>query len=382
MNSTPVLKSSSNAPASRRTGESPLRLWAVAAALALLAPAAGCKGKGGAEGPPAPPPSPVEVVIAGPEPVEDRLTAIGTVYANESVEVRPEVAGQIKAIHFQEGQKVKAGTLLFELNGEKELAQLEQAKVDLELARQNAERAETLSGTKAISKQEIDQIKSIVAVRDAALKYQNERVRETRIVAPFDGVLGPRNFSPGQYVNIGDSLVTLTDDQRVKITYSVPERHLAELKLDQEVKIQVAAYPGKVFTGKVDLVNPQVDLATRNIEIRALVPNPEGLLRPGMFANVETITGKRPDALVIPEKALVPSLSGFSVYVVSSNQARITPVTLGARLPGKAEVTEGISAGQQVIVSGLQKIMDGAPVQPSPAGASSNQPPAAASAKN
>jgi membrane fusion protein (multidrug efflux system) len=117
----------------------------------------------------------------------------------------------------------------------------------------------------------------------------------------------------------------------------------------------------------VDLITPEVDEATRTIGVRAVALNSEGLLKPGMFARVETITGTRPEAIVIPEKAVVPSLSGFSVYLVLSNTARMTPVQLGMRLPGRVEVREGLEVGRQVIVEGLQKVVDGSPVSPTPA---------------
>lgn len=335
----------------------------------LAALTVGCQQGGG----PAPVP-PVEVGSAqvAVEPVQDRLAAVGTILPNEAVTLMPEVAGRVTAIHFIEGERVEAGELLFEFDREKEQAQLDQARADLRLAQQNAGRVEELAGTRAISKQEIDQARSQVALREAALALQQERLEDMRIEAPFASIVGPRAVSPGQFVNVGQQLVTLTDDARVKVTYSVPEAHFAELRTGQAVEIKVAAFGHRVFPGRVELINPQVDESTRTIEVRAIADNPDRLLRPGMFARVETITGTRPQALVVPEKALVPSLSGFAVYVVANTPtntvARLTNVDLGQRMPGRVEIRKGLVAGQDIVVAGTQKLVDGAAIDPVPAG--------------
>lgn len=352
-----------------------LRLWPLGLVAAFVV---GCQQGGGP-----PPAAPVEVESSpvAIEPVQYRLAAVGTVLANEEVTLMPEVAGKVAGIRFTEGQRVETGELLFEFDSEKEGAQLDQAQVDLDLARQNAERVEKLAGTRAISQQEIDQVRSMVTLREAALTFQQERLGDMRIEAPFAGILGPRSVSPGQFVNVGQTLVTLTDDARVKVSYHVPERHLAELRAGQTVEIQVAAFAGRVFPGTVELVNPQVDEATRTVEVRAIAANPDLLLRPGMFARIETITATRPDAIVVPEKALVPSLTGFAVYVVESTPtntlARLTKVDLGQRLPGRVEVRAGLAVGQEIVTAGTQKLVDGAAIDPTgPAGAGSVTQPA------
>ncbi|MCP5517058.1 MAG: efflux RND transporter periplasmic adaptor subunit [Verrucomicrobiales bacterium] len=324
----------------------------------------GC-GPGGGGPPPTPP---VEVTVAEVQtaPVEDRLSAVGTIQSNEQVTVMPEAAGLVQAIYFTEGQRVEAGAPLFELDDRKEKAQLEQAKVDLDLARQNAERVEQLAGTRAISQQEIDQVRSQVTLKEAVLAFAEKRVAEMRIVAPFAGVLGPRAVSLGQFVTTGEPLVTLTDDSRVKVVYEVPERHLARLQTGQKMELSVAAFPERRFPGAVDLISPQVDAATRTVEVRAVAENPDRVLRPGMFARVETITGARPAAVVIEERAIVPSLEGFAVYVVTNEVARLRGIKLGQRMAGRAEVVQGLQPGQKIVVSGLQKIVDGSAVASQP----------------
>lgn len=318
---------------------------------------AGC---GGGSNPSAAPP-PTEVVIdkVATFPVAETLAAVGTIEANEIVQLKPETAAVIKAIHFTEGQQVPEGAKLFDMDAGKESALVAQAAAEEELARQNLERAKQLIGTKAISRQELDQRESEVRARAAARRLQEERLQDMEITAPFAGVLGPRRVSVGQYVNAGQDLVTLVDSSRVKVTYHLPERELARVRLGQEVKLSIAAYPNHEFNGVVDLINPVVNPETRTAEIRATAANPEALLKPGMFARVETIVDRRAAAVVIPEGALVPSLAGFAVYVVVDGRARLTSVQIGVRGRGTVEIGRGLSAGQDIVTEGTQKLVDG-----------------------
>ena len=337
-----------------------------ASQLAVIALAAmmlvGCGGGGEEEAPPAQPPTLVEAVAVSTDKVVDELTSVGTIKPNEVVTIKPEAAGIIRAIHFEEGKRVKEGDLLFELDNQKEKAQLEEVKAELELAKQNLQRSKPLVGTKAISQQEVDQLASQVALKQAALTYQEERLSDTRIHAPITGRLGPREVSLGQYVNIGDTLVTLTDDLKVKISYRASEKYAGRVEEGQKVSLTVAAHGEEKFAGEVDLINPMVDQNTRTLEIRALVPNEDGRLKPGMFAHVRTVIGERDGSIVVPERAVIPSLTGFAVYLIKDGQATLTPVQLGMRMPGKVEVKSGLEVGQELITSGNQKIADGAPV--------------------
>ncbi|HAV62329.1 MAG TPA: efflux transporter periplasmic adaptor subunit [Verrucomicrobiales bacterium] len=337
-----------------------------AATLAIALLAAGCGGGGGG-GPEGQPPVAVDTISAGTAAVEDRLSAVGTVLANEEVVLKPKAAGRVAEIKFDEGRLVHAGDVLISLDDATEQAQLQQARAELELARQNLERASKLSGTRAISVQELDRLGNQVALKEAQVRISEERQADMHLRAPMAGVLGPRLVSPGQFVPAGEPLVTLTDAARVKVTYRLPEKHLAVLQAGQRVMLRVAAYGEREFPAVVDLINPQVDPATRTAEVRAIAENPGRLLKPGMFARLETVTGLRENALVIPERAVVPSLTGFSVYVVTNQQARLVPVELGTRLPGKVEIRKGINAGEEIVVNGIQKLIDGSAVVATPA---------------
>jgi membrane fusion protein (multidrug efflux system) len=350
----------------------PAGVAALAAALLVLPLATGCGGKGG---PPAE--FAVEVAVTKPEVtvVQDTLPAVGTVEPDERVVIQPEVAGLIEEIGFEEGQRVQRGDVLFRMRSRKEEAQLAQAKADMELARANLERARQLEGTKAISQQELDQMASTLEARAATYELERRRLEERLIVAPFDGVLGPRQVSVGQYVTAGMPLVTLVQDALVKVEFTVPERQLADLRIGQIGRVSVSAYPEQVFEGEVALISPEVDPVTRTVYARLLVPNPEGRLRPGMFARVELVVGERSNALVVPESALVPSLDSFSVFVVQEDQrVRLTPVTPGVRLPGKVELRDGVQPDSVIVISGTQKLVDGTKVIPSEDKARGNGP--------
>jgi membrane fusion protein (multidrug efflux system) len=327
-------------------------------ALAFLLLGTGCDNGDGEE---APPPPPVEVVTgtAVLTQVEDQLTAVGTLEANERLEVKPESPGLIEAIRFTEGERVQQGQTLFELDSRKEEAAVVQAEAELMLAQSNLDRAQTLVGTKAISQQEVDKLASELAVRSAVLKVRKEDLADRKMTAPFDGLTGPRLVSPGQYVNAGTLLGTLVDDSVMKVRCSIPERGLAYVRAGQTGRVGVNTFPDRSFTGRVDLVGPEVDETTRTAEVRLIVPNSEGLLRPGMFARVEIIVAVRPEALVIPEGALVPSMDAFSVYVVQDSKALLKPVQIGVRLPGRVEIVEGLQPNQEIVLSGTQKLVDG-----------------------
>ncbi len=342
----------------------------------LLLGVTGCS-QGGAGGPP--PDMAIEVVIGQPVvmPVEDTLSAVGTIEANERVAIQPKVSGLIETISFTEGERVSQGKQLFAMDSRTEAASLAQAEAELRLAQSNLERAKTLIGTLAVSQQELDQLESLLAVKTAALKAADERLAERTIKAPFDGTLGPRLVSPGQYVQAGTSLVTLVDDACVKVRFHVPERQLAQVRAEQAARVRVAAWPNLVFTGKVDLIDPVVDPGTRTAEIRLLVPNPEGRLMPGMFARIEVVVQTRPDSLVLPEGALVPALDRFSVFLVKEDRAHLQTVQLGMRLPGQVEIREGLNADSRVVLSGTQKLVDGMRVTNAPPAASQPGPAAA-----
>jgi membrane fusion protein (multidrug efflux system) len=332
----------------------------VLAGMAVLGFACGC-GKRGGGGPPPSAAVPVRVATVAAVAIEERLGAVATILADQSVEVRSEAEGTIARIAFEEGQAVTNGQLLAEIDATK-------AEAQLALAEANGRRGETLFAEKIVSRQEYDQLS---AARDAARAQADllrRQLRDARLVAPFAGTVGARDVSPGQLVSRATRLTTLVDADPARADFRVPERYAARLAPGQEVSFTTPAWPDAAFTGAVYFVAPEVDPDTRTLLVRARVPNTDGRLRPGMFVDLSLVIERRPAALVVPEEAVWHRDDRTFAWVVDDgNLARVRPVTLGVRRPGEVEVTRGLAAGERVIVEGLQKVRPDAPVTALPA---------------
>lgn len=343
----------------------PLSPWGIAA-LAIAATLAGCK-PAGAGGPAAPPPIQVVAVEARRQPVVETLTLPGTLAANEWVEIKAETDGIVAAIHFQEGERVEKGRLLVQLDDSKLAAALAEAEANLKLSEANYARAKELFADKLISRQEYDQTASALAVHQAAVDLRRRQLRDTRVYAPFAGVVGARQISPGQVITRNTTLTWLVDLDTVKVEVQVPEKYLGQLQVGKPLEFTVAAFPGEKFRGEVYFISPQIEESTRTALVKARIPNPEGKLRGGMFASLELTLQVRDAAIVIPEPALMSNGDNFSVFVVDGDGlAQVRPVEVGLRLAGQAEVLKGLSAGEKVVVEGTQKLRPGAPVKLAP----------------
>ena len=298
------------------------------------------------------------------QPLEERVAVVGTLAANESVEIRSELEGLIEDIGVEEGQRVAAGDLLFRIDRKKLEASLAEAEANLKLADATLQRYAALAESRAVSQQEVDQAKMSFEARAAAVELMRAQLQDATVTAPFAGVVGARLISLGQYVTRGQSLTSLVDTDPMKAELNVPERFLSRLAEGQELEVRVTAYPEDAFRGTVYFVDPTVNPETRTVLIKARLPNPDGRLRPGMFANLQLVLRIREQALVIPETALLMQGDRTSVFVVDDQQqAQLRPVTIGLRLVGMAEVTSGVTQGEVVVVEGTQKLRPGAPVQ-------------------
>jgi membrane fusion protein (multidrug efflux system) len=305
----------------------------------------------------------VEAVKVQTATLPDDLTAVGTLRANESVVLRPEIAGRIARIAFQEGVPVAKGALLVALDDSTQAADLQQARANLNLAKTNFQRTVDLYQRKFVSEQAQDEAAAKLKVQEAVTAQAEARLAKTRIVAPFAGIIGIRNVSVGDYVKEGQDLVNLEDVSSLKADFRLPERYFARLKPGQTVEVTTDARPGEVFKATVDAIDPLLDSTGRAILVRARLPNREARLRPGMFARVRLIVGDRHDALVIPEEALVPAGSDQFVFRVVDGKAQRVKIQIGARRNAKVEVIEGLKAGDVVVTAGQLKIRDGAPVK-------------------
>jgi membrane fusion protein (multidrug efflux system) len=326
------------------------------------APSPAAQGKGGA-GPAAAGPSvTVEAIKVTTAPMPQTITAVGSLRSDESVTLRPESAGRIKEIKFQEGQRVTKGASLVKLDSAIPQAEYEQAKANAWLARTKYERAVDLAKQKFISGQAKDEAESNMKVAEAALQLAEAKLAKTDIRAPFSGIIGLRSVSVGDYVKEGADLVNLESIDPLKVDFRVPETYFRQVQPGQSLTITLDAMPGKSYDGKVLAVNPLVDAAGRAIVIRAQVRNQDTALRPGMFARVRLITRDQADAIVVPEQALVPQGTERYVFKVVDNKAVRVRVETGQRRDALVEVVSGLAPGETVVTAGQIKLRDGVPV--------------------
>ncbi len=296
--------------------------------------------------------------------IEEKISLVGNLAADEAIEIKNEISGVIEQIGFDEGQTVKKGQMLFMIDAGKLNATLTQSQANLGLAQTTFDRLSSLIKAGAVSQQEFDQAQSDLQAKSAEVELIKAQLRETVIAVSFDGVMGERKVSIGQFVNQGSTLTFLISQDPMKAEFRVPERFLGQLKDGQSVEVMVAAYPNEKFNGEVYFIDPQIEEQTRTALVKAKLPNPDGKLRRGMFANLDLIVNIRPQALVVSELALIPKAEEVYVFVVDAdNKAQKKLVKVGVRLAGKAEITEGLVEGENVIVEGYQKIGPGSMVK-------------------
>lgn len=341
--------------------------WCVVAAAAAVA-AAGCKkGKAGgaaAFGGGGPMALPVEVAVARSDSVRDEIAATGQIEAVQSIDLRPEVDGRIVAILIREGQEVDEGTPLVKVDDAQLKAQVAQLEAQRDLAQQGLARAKELAQQNASSAADLEQAEATARSAQAQYDLQRIRLERTTVRAPFAGVVGQRYVSLGDYVTNSTRLVSLQTVNPQRAAFQVPERFAQLLRPGQRVTFGVAAIAGRQFTGEVDFVDPVVQLPGRTILVKARVPNGQRLLQAGMFIEARLVTAVRPNAVVVPEEAVVPAEGSNAVWAVVDGKADRRLVTLGVRRPGFVEVTSGVKAGEQVVVGGLELLAPGAPVRP------------------
>jgi membrane fusion protein, multidrug efflux system len=304
---------------------------------------------------------PVVTVVPERRPFGVQLEAVGTALANESVEITSKVTNTITAIRFEEGQRVRRGAVLVELDRATAAAELAEAEANLAESRNQFNRGRDLSVTQALSRAQLDQLETAVKTGEARVAAARARANDTVIRAPFDGRTGFRRVSLGGLVNSGAVITTLDDTSVIKLEFTVPQGFLGELERGLAVQATVEGLPNRVFEGKVATIGSRIDTVTRSIAVRAELPNADGVLRPGMFMSVR-VKGRETPTLMLPEEALVPEQGKTYVYVVADGRAMRREVRTGGRLPGSVAVLAGLEDGERVIVEGTQRVRDGAVV--------------------
>ena len=338
-------------------------MWGVYFCLATGVNAAPAGGKSGGMGG-GPPAMPVEVALVTQGTVNVDISAVGTLQANESVTIRPQISGRIETIHFDEGQTVKKGAKLFSLDASEYRAQVAESEATVKLAQLKFNRSQDLLKKNLISQQQYDEDAAKLDEVKAQLALYKDRLAKTEIRAPFSGVSGLRKVSPGDVVQPGQELVNLEDTHLLKLDFRAPEIYLPELRIGLDVTVVTDAFPNEIFTGKVFAIAPRVDEASRSILLRAKISNDRGMLRPGIFAKVQLRLASRDNALLIPEEALWPVGRDMFVYRVVDGKALMSKIKIGKRLKGQVEVLEGLNAGDTVITAGQMKLRNEAPVMP------------------
>ena len=309
---------------------------------------------------------PVETARVTVGPIERRLTAVGSLRSNESVVIRPEIAGRIAEFRFDEGERVEKGQPLVRLDDTVWRAVVDLVQGALELSQANYARALDLLQRKAGTTKARDEAFSQMRVDQAELLLAKARLDKSAISAPFDGVVGLRKVSVGDFVDVGDEIVNVEQIDPLKADFRVAESYLGAVRPGQRIELGVDAFPGQAFTGEVYAIDPLIDEAGRSILLRAKLPNPEHVLRPGLFARVTLVLNEREDAIQVPEQALVPQGQDQFVFKVEDGKAAFTKVTTGIRREGMVEILEGLAPDDEVVTAGQLKIRDGADVQPVP----------------
>lgn len=305
----------------------------------------------------------VPVVATAPQMKDfnHEVEALGTVRANESVNITAKIADRVVAIRFREGQQVQRGAVLVELDNTEARADLAAAEAAESDSRSQYKRSQELYETRVLSEAQLDQLRATLLANEARVAAARSRLDDRVIRAPFAGRIGLRNVSLGSLVNPGGVITTLDDLSVVKLDFSVPELFLATLKPGLGITARSQAYPGDVFDGRVESIDTRVDPGTRSIMVRAVIDNRDGRLRPGMFMTLQLVQNQG-QALMLPEAAIVPEDSRHFVFVVDQGHARRREVQIGRRRPGEVEILGGVGAEDTVIVDGTLNVTEGVPV--------------------
>lgn len=319
------------------------------------------------EGPAAParPAGGGQQVVAAPVRVGtviERVESVGSARARDAITLTSRVSGIVLVIRFEEGQLVKAGDVLVEFDRGTQEAERDQARAQLDDARTRLNRARQLRATQAVAEAQIDQLEAGLRQAEARLRQTEAKIEEMKIVAPFDGRVGIRQVSLGTLVPPGAVVTTLDDLSRMRIEFAIPEVFVARLAQGMPVTASSPAFGERRFTGTVEVVDTRIDPATRAARLVAAFENPDEALKPGMFMNIELTLSRRETAMMVPEESIDPVADRTFVFAVRNGRAVRQEVKLGTRLSGEVEVLEGLSAEDQVVVRGLQRLRNGQPV--------------------
>lgn len=318
---------------------------------------------------------PVEATQVRADKLVVTLSTVGSLKANESLVLKPEIAGRIEAIHFEEGAPAKKGALLISIDDRVYAAQLKQAEAALNLSRVNFARAKLLKEKGAGTVSNYDTMEANLSVNQAQVDLARATLDKTRITAPFDGVMGLRKVSPGDVVSPGQELAGYQSTNPVKAEFTLPENATSAVTAGQTIDVIIDALPGRSFTGTIYAIDPQINESSRNIVLRAMIPNEDGTLKPGLFARINIITAQKDHALFVPESAIVPKGNdSFVMRVGADKKISTVKVVTGERRNGNVEIIEGIAEGDTVVTAGHLKVQDSMEVTVLPPSTGNSEP--------
>ncbi len=311
------------------------------------------------DAPPPPPPAAVIAVKVGTAPFADPVEALGTLKARESVSITANVTETVSAIHFADNQRVAAGDLLVELTNAEERALIVEGRARVAEAERQYDRVKSLAGQRSAAESLLDERLRDLETARATLVVYEARLADRVITAPFAGVLGLRNISVGALVEPGDLITTLDDSSTLRLDFAVPSIFLGSLKPGLAVEARADEFPDQVFTGRVTGVDSRIDPISRSFLVRAVLPNPEGRLKPGLLMKVQLLRNPR-QALVVRESALLgQGRDHFVIRVGADERAERVQVAIGTRRPGETEIVSGLAAGDRVVTQGADKVRPG-----------------------
>jgi membrane fusion protein, multidrug efflux system len=318
------------------------------------------------------PPQTVSTTVAATQDWQPQLKAIGSLRAVRGADLSPQVGGTVSAIHFDSGADVKAGDLLIELSSADDVAKLNSLKAQAELARITYERDQRQLQAQAVSKQIVDTDEQNYRSFQAQVAQQQATLDYKTIRAPFAGRIGIRQVDVGQYLAPGTTVVTLQSLDPIFVDFTLPQQDIAKINVGQKVDVRIDSYPGKVFAGTVSAVNSKIDTATRNVQIRATIANPDLRLLPGMFATVTIDVGTKQNYVTLPQTAVTYNPFGSTVYLVDNKGkdakgqdqlvARQVFVTTGDTRGDQVAIVKGVNSGDTVVTAGQVKLRNGSPL--------------------
>jgi membrane fusion protein, multidrug efflux system len=304
----------------------------------------------------------VITAVVRKEPMGIEIEAVGSTRANESVQLTSKASNSIIAIRFNEGEEVERGAVLVEMDDAEAQAQLAEAEAALARSRSQFERGRDLQSRQAMSMADLEQVEASLKADQARVAAAKARLADTVIRASFSGRTGFRHVSVGSFVSQGTVITTLDDTSVIKLDFTVPETFLFVVRRGLPITASATGLPDRKFTGEVTNLDSRVDPVTRSITVRAELPNPEGLLRQGMFMTV-SLQGDVVPTLLVPEEAIVPERGHTYVFLVHNNVVERREVRTGKRRPGDVEIIDGVQEGDRVVVEGTQNVRDGSTVQ-------------------